>query len=261
MSYTFGIELEIVGMSQDAAARVLRNAGIAAQSEHYNHSTRGHWKVTTDASVHGRGGGCEVVSPILNTDDLTEMQRAVRALHAAGGRVNSTTGTHVHIGAGDMEPTARALMFANWRALHDATDLLVAQSRREGGAAYRWCKRYDASTAELFQDELACGNTRLSQDRYRSLNVVPLSTYGTFEVRLHQGSLNASKLSAWVRYIAAHADAAAAGYSAPSISGLSLHSTDMAVAWAVACGNLAQQSAGYLLQRAAEFADGLTPSV
>lgn len=266
--YTFGIELEVAGMSPEGAARAIRALGVEAHAEGYNHSTRPHWKVVTDASLRGAGGTCEVVSPVMSTDSLEQMRQVVRGLRAAGARVNVTTGTHVHIGAGDLSPAARALALSNWWHVHDATDLLVAPSRRvshdhvadawnrcRGG--YHYAERHTVDEVESLADELACGVTRVNVARYRSLNLLPLATYGTFEARLHQGSLNASKLSAWVEYLAAMLTAASAGYAAPRVGGVSLASTETVLEWLAATGGLSERSRGFLSARAAEFAAAL----
>src|SRR5262245_17661809 len=60
---TFGVELEFLSlnrMSHEQIAEEVRAAGVMCQSEHYNHTTRTHWKLTTDMSC-----GSEMVSPPL----------------------------------------------------------------------------------------------------------------------------------------------------------------------------------------------------
>ncbi len=57
---TYGIEIEFLEnfYSREIIARELRNAGINAYSESYNHMTKNNWKLITDASC-----GNELVSP------------------------------------------------------------------------------------------------------------------------------------------------------------------------------------------------------
>ena len=76
MNRKFGIELEIVSINRQTALRALRAVGINVQDENYNHTTRGHWKLVSDASVHG---GFEVVSPILRGEQGIEEAMTVAA--------------------------------------------------------------------------------------------------------------------------------------------------------------------------------------
>lgn len=41
----------------------------------------------------------EIVSPVLGYDDIELLQQIVRAVRAAGARVDETCGIHVHVGA------------------------------------------------------------------------------------------------------------------------------------------------------------------
>ena len=54
--------MEIVHGSKAEVCRALRRSGVECQTEGYNHMTRTHWKIVSDASVEG---GFEVVSPVL----------------------------------------------------------------------------------------------------------------------------------------------------------------------------------------------------
>ena len=62
----FGIEIETAGITKERAAKVLRLVGLQVAIEGYNHTTRNHWKIVSDASVQG---GFEVVSPVLHGED------------------------------------------------------------------------------------------------------------------------------------------------------------------------------------------------
>jgi hypothetical protein len=53
-------------------------------------------------------------------------------------------------------------------------------------------------------------------DRYRNLNVAAYARHGTLEFRQHQGTVNATKMVAWVKFTGAIMEQAKAE-SAPSI--------------------------------------------
>lgn len=192
---TFGVELEIVGLSIRQSAQVLVRAGIEARAEGYNHETRPHWKVVHDGSLRtsfNRGETAEVVSPILNVTDFEQLRKVTNALKDAGARVNATCGTHVHIGGFNLEPAKVYRSAKFWTICQDVVDQLVAPSRRGNT---RWAQRLNA-------DELdAIAQGRFSRiDRYRSFNVTPIDRIGTIEFRQHQGTLNATKLWAWADF-------------------------------------------------------------
>ena len=58
----FGIEIETAGITQERAAKVLRLVGLQVAIEGYNHTTRNHWKIVSDASVQG---GFEFFGPVI----------------------------------------------------------------------------------------------------------------------------------------------------------------------------------------------------
>ena len=62
----YGLEIEIVNVDRERLLSNLNQAGIECYYEGYNHQTRPHWKIVTDASV---SNGYELVSPILEGDE------------------------------------------------------------------------------------------------------------------------------------------------------------------------------------------------
>jgi hypothetical protein len=192
---TFGIELELVGLTTRQSAQVLMRAGIDAHAEDYNHATRPHWKVVHDASLrtqYQNHATAEVVSPILNVTDFDQLRKVTNALKEAGARVNGTCGTHVHIGGFDLSVDKVARGARYWALVQHMTDDLVAPSRRNSP---RWAKRLNDDDMRMIE----AGHWS-SVDRYRSFNVTPIGRIQTIEFRQHQGTLNASKLWAWADY-------------------------------------------------------------
>lgn len=208
MSNTFGIEIEVVGVTVREAARILVSAGINAQDEGYNHNTRPYWKSVRDGSLETRlngGATAEVVSPILDVSDFDQLRHVMNALKAAGAMVNDTCGTHVHVGGLNLDGSAVHAAAQFWNKHNPIIDGLVARSRRFGGRRYSWAQRLNA-------DEMAAihagrydsfdGNSR----RYRSFNVGPAGRIGTIEFRQHQGTLNPTKIWAWADFCQAMAN-------------------------------------------------------
>jgi len=201
-SRTFGVEIEFLtrlSMSEVAAALVAN--GIDAYNAGYTHATTRRWKVVSDASV---SGGCEVVSPVLSgVEGLRELAKVFRVLAAIGGRVDSSCGIHVHVGASDLDDAGRARLvrLADDAYRNRGIRYLVSPSRR----STIWARAIDSRTVAAAENGsvdwnvLPSGRHDTNFSRYQWLNCEPLrpGRYGTVEFRLHQGSLDAEKVAAW----------------------------------------------------------------
>ena len=105
---TFGVEIEMAGITRKKAARVI--AGYFGTEPGYcggNYDayiakdTKGRtWKAVSDSSIRAEAAyRTEVVTPILRYDDIEDLQEILRKLRRAGAKVNESTGIHIHIGA------------------------------------------------------------------------------------------------------------------------------------------------------------------
>lgn len=239
---TFGIEFECVGIDPRTASRALAGAGLDSRAESYNHQTVNYWKAVTDGSLRNRlnAGTAEVVSPVLQVSDFEQVRIATNALKNAGARVNISCGTHVHIGGFDLNPhkVYRAGLYYNmaW----DFTTQLVTASRVAGN----WAKRLNDEELDLIK------SGRFDAiNRYRAMNVTPISRQSTIEFRLHQGTLNATKILAWADYSQAMVNYAQDSDHLFLASTLHEHLNNLTHS-----GYLKAESANYLLARAEELA-------
>lgn len=195
MNNTFGIEYEVNGINVNTAARALNSVGIDCVTPGYTHDVMTQYKAVPDGTV-----SAEVVSPILTPDRINETNTITTALKAAGARVNGTnTGLHIHLGIREwgMDDSARYNFVMNYYGLHHITGALVAPSRLSNGM----CRTLNRGGAEA-QANLAADFEAYTATRYLSLNTQSIDRYGTFEVRIHQGSLNPKKINAWLGYLA-----------------------------------------------------------
>lgn len=129
-SQNFGVEIEMTGVSRGTAASVIANyfgvggihfAGGTYQTYEAKDSKGRVWKCMRDGSItprRRRGGAiveaddtyrCEVVTPILQYEDITDLQEVIRALVKKGAMANSSCGIHVHAGCLDAERCAAAV--------------------------------------------------------------------------------------------------------------------------------------------------------
>lgn len=221
---TFGIELEFTGRyKHDAANAIAQALGIPHVHSMPYHGTRcetchsnipdneryAQWRVERDGSVtefrSGGEWGGEVVSPVLKLADMPTVQKVLRAMrtptesleHGNAATTSRKCGLHIHVFTKDLSDQQRANIVLRWSALDRAVfQTLVAVSRRDN----HFCRpmtQHEANTvAGLFA--LGVAPQDHQTNKYRSLNVLPFKKIGTFEFRLHQGTLNFNKVKNWV---------------------------------------------------------------
>ena len=206
----FGVELEIIGLTCAQAATAISNAGIECYAESYNHGVRSWWKTVTDASICPNGryrNGCEIVSPILNGEaGIVALQTVCKALSNAGASVNTTTGLHVHVDARSLSIQELLMIVKRYADFETTIDSLVPNSRRAGN------NRFCQSIVRVVNDSrFSCVRTTdelinlyrsifRGDSRFGKLNVESYLRHGTIEFRQHSGSVNAEKVSNWVRF-------------------------------------------------------------
>lgn len=180
---TFGIEIELVHSNSRAMAAALKAAGIPTEVEGYNHQTRNHWKIVMDSSI--RGGGYELVSPILRGEAGLETVRIVaEVLKAQGAQVNQSCGFHVHHDAADLKDNHFENLFRLYRRSETVIDRMMPKSRRANNNRF-------------------CGSLRdlptIPGSRYYKVNFAAYHVHGTVEFRQHSGTIEAEKMIQWIR--------------------------------------------------------------
>lgn len=223
---TIGVEIEFTGITREQAANVVADyfgtIAIYIGGTYLTYSvtdTKGRkWKVMRDASLdtlrkqgntyvntNNTDYSCELVTPILNYDDIEALQEIVRKLRKAGAKVNSSCGLHVHIGAKDF--TAKQLKnLLNYVASREQifyAALNVHEERKE------YCRPADKriieeintkkpQTLEAFKriwyndDEET--HDRNHDSRYTVCNLHAFFTKGTIEFRIFNSTLHAGEI-------------------------------------------------------------------
>ena len=166
------------------------------------------WNVEYDASVTW-----ELTSRILSDiEGYHEVARVCEVLEKVKERyglaTNSSTGTHIHLGWGQRPIFEIRRLVKLVRLAEPALATLVAPSRV---VAYR-PPYYHVSSPNAYCAPLSrclklnsiinwrqiSSIRRALNCRYVTLNLEPLFTYGTVEVRMHNGTLSASKILLWL---------------------------------------------------------------
>ena len=192
----FGIEIEFIG-SRYEVANCISRLGVACQVETYNHNTRSHWKVVTDASL-GYDNAGEVVSPILSgAQGLRELELVCQGLEQAGATVNRSCGLHIHLDCRDLSVAECQTIFKRYSDYEHAIDRIMPRSRR-GNA--RWC-------GTIADSEVKTNNYGTKQSlssaigRYYKVNLTNIASRGSIEFRQHSGTTNFTKIKNWLTFL------------------------------------------------------------
>jgi hypothetical protein len=194
---TFGVEIEFQG-NREEVARLMNAKGVKAYVEGYNHSTKSHWKLITDASC-----GYELVSPPLKgREGLEQLKKACEALKEAGAKVNRKCGLHVHHDINDYNVKQIANIFAIYIKLEKTIDTFVPNSRRANNNTY--CRSlFQGTTQQAILDKLKVVKSledigRIWHTRYVKVNFQSYVKYGTIEFRQHSGTTEFDKMYNWI---------------------------------------------------------------
>ena len=212
---TIGVEIEMNNITREKAAKIA--AEFFGTNRYQNTARRNgyqtfsawdgqgrEWKFQKDVSIAGPNDEkCELVTPILNYEDMETLQELVRLLRRAGAKSDATRGcgVHIHIGAkGHAPKTLRNL--ANIMASHES--LLAEALQIDKGRMNRYCKMVNPeflqeinfqkpeTMAELADIWYGSHGANLRRDhhyndsRYHMLNLHATFTKGTVEFRLFQ---------------------------------------------------------------------------
>lgn len=229
---SFGIEIELTGITREKAARVVADhlrGNIERQNDYYDSykitAPDGRdWKIMYDGSLRtqrkvngqkvaaGREYSVELVSPILNyEEDIEDLQELVRKIRKAGGFSNSTAGIHIHLDGADHTPRSLRnlvnIIYARNDLLYDS--LQIERERM------RYCKKMDKDLVERmnkkkpktfkqiediwYQGYGSSRDRHYHESRYHFLNLHSFfNGVGTVELRGFNGTLHAGKIRSYI---------------------------------------------------------------
>ena len=238
----FGVEIELTGITRKNAARVIAEYFGTEQgyigTHYYTYTAldrKGRtWKVMSDGSINTEGKdrsyASEIVTPILQYEDIEDIQEILRQLRHAGAKANSSCGIHIHVGAERHTPkTLRNLvniMAAKQELIYKALDIVPSR-------AARFCRKLKPDfienintskpkTADGFADIWYSGysgsrTAHYNSSRYHGLNLHSVFTKGTVEFRLFNSTTHAGKLKAYIQFcLAVNNQALVQKYASPA---------------------------------------------
>lgn len=214
-SHTFGVEFECylpAGATRaQAAAAVASRLGKPVREVPYvdAHVGLACWKVTTDGSLSDYVRGCEFVSPSINPlageAGLAEVATVCEALQDFGCTVDVKCGTHVHVGAAGSSLNFFKNLMKIYGAFEAVIDSVMPKSRR--ASRQNFCRSVagisaasiDACVSVSDLINLVQNVSGATAARYVKLNLASYARHTTVEFRQHSGTLDAVKITNWIK--------------------------------------------------------------
>ncbi len=226
---SWGIEIECTGLTRSAAAKAIGKA-LNSEPEHYGggydkyyirDSNNRKWSVVYDSSIKrvdkngndaSRNYSVEIVSPVLQYEDIPLLQEIVRVVRKANGVTGPqySAGIHIHINGAPYTAQSLRNLVNIFASKEDFLfDMLQVSPMRE-----TYCKKVDREfleklnknkpkTIEAIQKLWYKGNDddvyrHYSDTRYRALNLHSFFSDGHFEIRAANSSLHAGIIRSYV---------------------------------------------------------------
>lgn len=230
----FGVEVEMTGITREAAARALaehfgtapRHTGDYYDSWYVPDPEGKEWRVMSDGSIRkerktasgyqetpNRNYSVELVSPKLTYAEMPKFQECVRRVRKAGAKVNSSCGIHVHVDAAGHDRQSLKNLLS---IMYSKEDILFKALRVDPDRVSRYCQKVREpmleqarklsaeETRDLTQleDIWYEGNIRHHEHynwtRYYALNLHSVFYRGTVEFRCFNSTLHAGRAKAYI---------------------------------------------------------------
>ena len=233
----FGVEIELTGITRKKAASIIAEyfgttftyIGGSYKTFETEDKQGRKWKAMIDSSIHAtkKVNGvqinadsdfcCEVVTPILQYNDIEDLQKIIRSLVSKGAVANDSCGIHIHVDGANHTPQSltRIVNFAIGRQdlFYEALDIKNRSNR--------WCKKLSPELFKAMKKDSThtvqsaeaiwyssvndgyCGgisHEHYNSTRYHGINLHAFFTKGTVEFRLFNGTTHAGKIKAYIQF-------------------------------------------------------------
>lgn len=231
---SFGVEIETYGISREKAAKIIANHfGTLRTITHNRYSydrweckdNKGRtWTAMSDCSISDPTGascangkvGCEIVTPLLQYEDIETLQEIIRELRAGGAKANSSCGIHVHVDASRQDAKSLRRLVKFFYSRQD----LIYDALQIGDRKDRWCRpitenfmttlRKDRNISLMSLENEWYGrenggtgridHSHYNHTRYHALNLHSFFTGKGIEYRLFNGTTHAGKIKAYIQF-------------------------------------------------------------
>lgn len=220
---TFGVEIELTGITRENAAKVIAeyfgttSYRVGGGYDTYEATDRQgrRWKAMSDGSIDDEGRGsayrCEVVTPICKWEDIADIQEIVRQLRHKGAKANSSCGIHVHVGAERF--TAKTLR--NLVNIMVSKEDLIFKALKVGELREHYCKKADekfitkmnrkkpnseGAIEDLwYEGTYGSRSEHYNETRYHALNLHSLWQGKGLEFRCFNGTTHAGQIKTYIQ--------------------------------------------------------------
>ena len=204
-SLTYGFEFEFIGTAKLSARKrfqsyMEQNCIPYVFTGKYGKNETSVWTLGADGSVGGNETGnlsdnglfgYEMVSPVLRTQDFNQIEIILSGIrNILNGQVNNTCGTHVHFGT--LEGLTSKNPYKNGNTVTTFMDSVVWLYSKLQPFLFNHLVKSDRCYNPF------CG--RYVDGMYEKNKYLALTSrgiHGTFEVRLHHGTLDAHEIIQW----------------------------------------------------------------
>ncbi|MDR1687458.1 MAG: amidoligase family protein [Clostridiales bacterium] len=230
----FGVEIEMTGITREQAAETLEayfgTEALYIGGTYYAWQVKDGqgkvWKLMSDSSISKErkidrkryeattnlNYSVELVTPILQYDEIPKLQEVVRQLRHTGAKVNGSCGLHIHVGA--EKHTAKTLR--NLLGIMYAKEDLLFKALKVKNTRVTYCQKTREDILkkargekDLTMDRLGriwYGNdnweynarSHYDKSRYHALNLHSTFSKKTVEFRLFNATLHAGEVKAYV---------------------------------------------------------------
>lgn len=219
----FGVEIEclIPTTPQDPNHLNTFNAGFvpAMKKKKVRITSAGYsennssWQVRLDGSIHPHSSeyaGVEIVSRILDASkpsNWKEIEHVCEYLQSIGAYANYSCGLHIHIGLGKELKSKEALklvqrLFLRYARAEKIFDAFVPENRRVNKLEYAHsCNDPRMLRRVLGEKEDALNLSYDIDSKYWKVNLNSIEKFGTVEFRHYAGTVDASTIQAWARFL------------------------------------------------------------
>jgi hypothetical protein len=217
----FGFELEFNGITRQAVIAIISKKMGWSTPKYLGGTyftwtvmdTNGKtWKVVYDGSIAGpKESRCELVTPILQYNEIETLQAVVRIIKKAGGYADPSCGVHIHVGK-ELHSAKSIKNLVN--IVYSKEDMIFKAlnipASREG-----WCQKVNQKFAEKINaprnislDKISNawyeGNenrySHYNRSRYHGLNLHNVWFAQTVEFRYFNSTLHAGKIRAYIQF-------------------------------------------------------------
>lgn len=229
-SQSFGVEVEMKNIKRFTVARYIANyfnsdydhVGQVNGLDTYEiEDTNGRvWKVVSDSSLHDGRKGCELVTPILYYNDLTDFGNIIDMVKESGkALIDEDCSIHIHIGRGDH--TVKSLVnLVN--VMYSYEDLIFESLKVIPQREEEYCKKVDERFLRRLNEnkpqdmrdleEIWYGSqfnersrsSHYNETRYHNLNLHSLfNRHGTIEFRAFNGTIDRDVITSYIQFVLA----------------------------------------------------------